>query len=121
MRVLENLFDSGKVLRSTSFISGNLISTFPLDLLTNQAVQNRFYKEKTDYNMLCFGDHQNLRAAELIEKKRARNFQKKYIGRIDLFRLWWNRNDIALSLGSIRGSILTTYMESHDNLVIELY
>jgi hypothetical protein len=39
VRVLENLFGDGKVLRSSNFLSGNLISTFPLDLLTNRAVK----------------------------------------------------------------------------------
>lgn len=120
VRLVKAFFAEGSFTRSPNFVSGNLISSFPLDLLTNRKIIKEFFRY-SDYTMLNFGvqpqpPEENIENGELKSQ-----YLRKYLTVGQLLKLkFYPKMEFNLK-GSIRGNLLTTYINSHDNLVVELY
>lgn len=100
------------------FVSGTLISTFPLDLLTNRKVQDNFFN-KADYTFMNFG----VNTSNQISKKEEETprFFRKYLKVTQLANLAlfssYPKKELSANI-SIRANVLSTYIDAHDNLVL---
>lgn len=106
------------------FVSGNLISSFPLDLLTNRRLQDTYFKHGHDYTLLNFAVDSTRKIAGDNAPKERYQYTRKYLSTWDLFKAWAFGNYSKMELrmeNSTRFNVLSTYIAAHDNLVLELY
>ena len=107
------------------FVSGNLLASFPLELLTNREVQKR-YLCNIKYTFMNFGVTRKFRSFK------AKSFTRSYISLDDILS-FGVRLAMKYALGykimpsfniaavDDKIKILTTFINSHDNLIQDLY
>ena len=125
-RTIKSFFSQKLPQYMPSFVSGNLLASFPLELLTNREVQTRYMGGESRETFLNFG------ILRLNRESSLRKFARSYISLDDIIGF-----GLRLLVKYIRGyrlmpsfsisaidqkiRILTTFINSHDNLIQDLY